>query len=132
MFLFARVVLLVKILAKLDHIQGSKYPEPPKRASIRKTLKTFNLTTTNALLMKLITIIYPPHETVSQKPLRAKNLVSWLNFQELQITLKLSRMSCITLHCITGKNFVQIEPHLGQHSIKNHIKQVQNYCYANF
>ena len=39
-----------------------------------KTLKTFNLTTTNAILMKLTTIMYL-QESVNRKPLRARNSV---------------------------------------------------------
>ena len=42
--------------------------------SVRKTLKTFNLTTTNAFLMKLTKIMYL-HESVNRKPLRARNSV---------------------------------------------------------
>ena len=42
--------------------------------SVRKTLKTFNLTTKNAILMKLTTIMYL-HESVNRKPLRARNSV---------------------------------------------------------
>ena len=40
--------------------------------SVRKTLKTFNLTNHNAILMKLTTIMYL-HESVNRKPLRARN-----------------------------------------------------------
>ena len=39
--------------------------------SVRKTLKNFNLTTTNAIPMKLTTIMYL-HESVNRKPLGAK------------------------------------------------------------
>ena len=54
--------------------------KPPKKdhftnaESVRKTLKTFNFTTTNAILMKLTTIIYL-HEGVNRKPLRARNFL---------------------------------------------------------
>ena len=37
--------------------------------------------------------------------------------------LKPSRMSCITLHCIAGKIFVQIGAHFGDYPMKNHPKQ---------
>ena len=54
-------LLLVKISARLNNILGSKGPEKPKRGldveSIQKTLKIFNFTTTNAILMKLATDI---------------------------------------------------------------------------
>ena len=40
--------------------------------SVRKTLEIFNLTTTNAILMKLTTIMYL-HESVNRKALRARN-----------------------------------------------------------
>ena len=49
--------------------------------SVRKNLKTFNLTTTNAILMKLTTIMYL-HESVNWKPLRARNSVFWRNVYE--------------------------------------------------
>ena len=50
--------------------------------SARKTLKkTFNLATTNAILMKLTTIMYL-HESVNQKPLRVRNSVFWRNVYE--------------------------------------------------
>ena len=49
--------------------------------SVRKNLKTFNLTTTNAILMKLTTIMYL-HESVNRKPLRARNSVFWRNVYE--------------------------------------------------
>ena len=45
----------------------------------RKTLKTFNLTTTNAILIKLTTIMYL-YESVKRKPLR--NSVFWHNVYE--------------------------------------------------
>ena len=41
-------------------------------------LEIFNLTTTNAILMKLTTIIYL-HESVNRKALRARNSFFWLN-----------------------------------------------------
>ena len=47
--------------------------------SILKTLQIFNLTTTNATLMKLTTIMYL-HESVNRETLRARNSVYWLNF----------------------------------------------------
>ena len=40
--------------------------------SVRKTLKTFNLAITNAILMKRTMIMYL-HESVNRKPLRARN-----------------------------------------------------------
>ena len=46
--------------------------------SVRKTMKTFNLTTTNAILMKHTTIMYL-HESVNLKPLIARNSVFWRN-----------------------------------------------------
>ena len=50
--------------------------------SARKTLKkTFNLATTNAILMKLTTIMYL-HESVNRKPLRVRNLLLWRNVYE--------------------------------------------------
>ena len=46
-------------------------------ASVHKTLEIFNLTATNAILMKLTTIMYL-HESVNRKALRARNSVFWL------------------------------------------------------
>ena len=40
----------------------------------QKALKTFNLTTANAILMKLITIMYLP-ESLNQKPPIARNSI---------------------------------------------------------
>ena len=48
---------------------------------IRKTLKTFNLTTTIGILMELTTIMYL-HESVNRNPLRAINSVFWRNIDE--------------------------------------------------
>ena len=83
-FLFARALPLVRISAILDYIWGSKGPNasqkrPLDAESVRKTLKIFNLTTTNAILTKLTTIMYL-HENVNRNALRARNSVFWLNF----------------------------------------------------
>ena len=63
----------------LDHIwtifgrvRASKNPK--NRESVRKTLKNFNLTTKNAIPMKLTTIMYL-YECVNRKRLRARNSV---------------------------------------------------------
>ena len=69
MFLFARVLPLVSFSAKLDNIWGSK----------GNILKIYNLTITNAILIKLTTIMYL-HESVNEKPLRAINSVFYRNF----------------------------------------------------
>ena len=63
--LFARVLPLVRILAILDHICGSKCPKTSKQGL-------------NAILMKLISIIFL-HESVNRKLLRARNSVFWRN-----------------------------------------------------
>ena len=49
--------------------------------SVGKTLKTFNLTTTNTILMKLTTIMYL-HDSVNRKPLQARSSVFWRNVYE--------------------------------------------------
>ena len=78
MFLFARVLPLLRILAIMNHSGGVRAQQPPKKGyfvdaeSVRKTLEIFNLTTTNAILMKLTTIMYL-HESVNRKALRARN-----------------------------------------------------------
>ena len=62
----------------LDHIGGARAQKPSKKyyfvdaKSVRKTLEVFNLTSTNAMLMKLTMIMYL-HENVSQKAIRAIN-----------------------------------------------------------
>ena len=77
--LFARVVLLVRVSAILDHIWGSKDPNTSQKGvldveSVRKTFKTLNLTTAIAILIKFTMIMYL-HESVDRNPLRARNPV---------------------------------------------------------
>ena len=66
------------ISAILDYIGGVRAQKPSKKyyfvdaKSVRKTLEVFNLTSTNAMLMKLTMIMYL-HENVSQKAIRAIN-----------------------------------------------------------
>ena len=67
---------------------------------VRKTLKTFNLTTTNAIMMKLATIIYL-HESVNRKPLRAKNSIFWRNAYEFLDYIK-NRHICHALPCVAS------------------------------
>ena len=72
-FLYARVLPLVRNI-------GVWAQKPPKQGHfmdvelVSKTLKTFKLAATNAILMKLITNMYR-RESVNRKPLRARNLV---------------------------------------------------------
>ena len=68
--------------------------------SVCKTLKTFNLTTTNATLMKLTTILYL-HENVNRKPLRVRNSVFWRNDCELLDDIK-NRQICHALPSIAS------------------------------
>ena len=69
MFLFSAI---------LDHIVGVRAQNPPQKGyfvdadSVRKTLEIFDSTTTDAILMKLTTIMYL-HESVNQKDLRARD-----------------------------------------------------------
>ena len=83
-FLFARVLPLVRISAILDHIGGVRTQKPSWKGyfvdaeSVRKMLEIFNLTTTNAILMKLTTIMYL-HESVNRKAPRVRNSFFWLN-----------------------------------------------------
>ena len=63
--------------------------------STRKTLKYFNLTIANALLMKLTTIMFL-HESVNWKPLRARNSVFWRNVFEFLDYIK-NRHICHTI-----------------------------------
>ena len=46
--------------------------------SVWKTLEIFNLTTKNAILMKLTIIMYL-HESVNRKTLRVRNSFCWLD-----------------------------------------------------
>ena len=77
-FLFSRVLPLVRVLAILDHTGGVRAQKPPKNGyfvdaeQVRKTLEIFNLTPTNAILIKLTTIMYL-HESVNQKAYRIRN-----------------------------------------------------------
>ena len=80
LFLFARVLPLVRISVILEHIGEVRAQKPPKKGyfldaeSVRKTLEIFNLTTTNAILMKLTTIMYL-HESVNRKAHRSRNSI---------------------------------------------------------
>ena len=86
-FWFAKVLPLVRLSAILEHILESKYPKTSQKGPfngcwlVRKTLKAFNLTASNAILMKLTTIMYL-HESVNRKPLRARNSFFWRNVYE--------------------------------------------------
>ena len=66
MFLFTRVLALVRA------------QKPPKNGylvdteAVLKTLETFNLTSTNAILVKLTKIMYL-HESLNRKALRIRN-----------------------------------------------------------
>ena len=77
-FLFARVLPLLRMSAKLDHILGSKVPKSSQKGSFHGCcigVPNFeNLTTTIAILMKLTTIMYL-HESVNRKLLRSRNSV---------------------------------------------------------
>ena len=68
--------------------------------SVRKTLKTFDLTTTNAILMKLTTIVYH-YKSVKRKPLRAKNSVFWCNVYEFLDYIK-NHQICHALPCVAS------------------------------
>ena len=74
----------MRISAILDHIGGVKAQKQPKKGyfvnaeSVRKILEIFNVTTTDAIPMKLTTIMYL-HESVNRKALRARNIFFWLN-----------------------------------------------------
>ena len=110
MFLFARVLPLLRISAILDHVGGVRAQKPPKKGyfvgaeSVCKTSEIFNLTTTNAILMKL-TMIMCLHESVNQKVLRARNSFLWLN---LIVSLV--------------KLLYKLDDHLQEYSMKNHPK----------
>ena len=82
MFLFARLLPLVRISAMFDHTRRVKAQKPPKKdyfldaELVRKILEIFIVTTTNGILMKLTTIMYV-HESVNRKALRARNSFSF-------------------------------------------------------
>ena len=67
---------------------------------VRNTLKTFDLTTINAIVMKLTTIMYL-HESVNRKPLRAKNSVFRGNVYKFLDYIK-NRHTCHTLPCVAS------------------------------
>ena len=73
--LFRRVYLWRELRQYSTKFGGVMAQKPSKKdhfmeaESTLKTLKTFNLTTTNAILIKLTTIMYL-YESVNQKPLR--------------------------------------------------------------
>ena len=77
-FLFARVLPLLRISAILDHIWRVRTQKTSQKGqfrgcwTVRKILDIFNLTTTNAILMKLTTIMYF-HESLNWKALRVRN-----------------------------------------------------------
>ena len=77
-FLFTGRLSLLRISAILNHIGGVRAQKRPRKGyfvdaeSVHKTLGIFNLTTANAILMKLTTIMYL-HESVNRKALRARN-----------------------------------------------------------
>ena len=83
MFLLARVLPLVRILAILEHTGRVRPQKPPKKdyfvdaESVRKTLEMFNLTNENAILMKLTTMFL--HDSLNRKALRVRNSLFWLN-----------------------------------------------------
>ena len=68
--------------------------------SVRKTLKTFNLNTADAILIKMYTVMYL-HESVNRKPLRARNLVFWRNAYKFLDYIK-NRHICHALPCVAS------------------------------
>ena len=85
---------------------GVRAQKPSKKShfmdaeSIRKTLKTFDSTTTNAILMKLTTIIYL-QMSVNRKPLRARNSGFWCNVYEFLDYIK-NHHICHALPCVAS------------------------------
>ena len=105
----------MRISAILDHI-GVRAQKPPKKGyfvdakAVRKALKMFNLTTANAIVMKLTTIMYL-HESVDRKAFRARNPFFSLIASLVRLFYKLDDI---------------------WDSMKNHPKWVQNDFYAKF
>ena len=97
MLLFLRVLPLVRISTILGYILGRKGPNPPKKNSPKKShfmnaestcrTRIFNLTITNAILIRLPMIMYL-HENVNRKHLRARNSVFWSNVYEFLDCIK--------------------------------------------
>ena len=77
MFLFARVLPLLRISVILDHTGEVRAQKLSKKGyfvdaeSVHKTLEIINLTIRNAILMKLATIMYL-HESVNRKLLESE------------------------------------------------------------
>ena len=94
----------MRISAILAIFAGVRVQKPPKKGhfvdaeSVSKTLKTFNLTTTNAIRMKLTTIVYL-HESVNRKLLRSRNSVFWCNVSEFLDYIK-NHHICHALPCV--------------------------------
>ena len=78
-FLFARVLPLVKNSAILNHVGGVRAQKPPKKGYFvdAESVRICD-TDTNAILMKLTTIMYL-HESVNRKAPRVRNSFFWLN-----------------------------------------------------
>ena len=89
--MFARVLPLLRISAILDHTGEVRAQKLPKKGyfadveSVHKTLEIINLTITNAILMKLTTIMYL-HESVNRKLLESE-IHFWLNLIALLVKL---------------------------------------------
>ena len=98
-FSFATVLPLVKNTG----VWAQKLPKQGHFMDVElvcKTLKTFKLAATSAILMKLITTMYR-RESVNRKPLRARNLVFWRNVYEVLDYIK-KRQICDVLPCIAS------------------------------
>ena len=85
---------------------GVRAQKPPKMGHfmdaelVCKTLKTLNLTTLSAILMKLTAIMYN-HESVNQKPPRARNSVFWRNVYEFLDYIKIP-YTCHAEPCVAS------------------------------
>ena len=90
----------------MTKLEGVRAQKPLKKGHfvdaelVRKTLKNVNLTTTNAILMKLSTIMYL-HEGVNRKTLEAKSSVSWRNVYEFLDYIK-NRHICHASFCVAS------------------------------
>ena len=62
----------------------------------------------------------------------AENIFFRFILMNFQTSKTVSYAMFFTLQCISGKNFVQIGPHLGEKSLKDRQKQAQNDCLQGF
>ena len=103
MLSFDRVLPLARTSAILDHICGSNGPKTSQKRPFHGcwiSTQIFNLTTTNAILKKLTTIMYL-HKSVHQKALRSRNSGFWCIVYKFLDCIK-NHHICHALLCVAS------------------------------